>query len=1006
MLYNNSRHNMSQTPLMSFVRGYIARWRLVRSLLKYIGAVTALLPSRALDVVPDAAQECKRLFNAEAAFRPNYKDIRRLMWICGSLRRVARETGVPRLADVRTVEDVMGRGAPSSIPDDTPWSAPEAEFLAASIVVRRWDVGIPERATADMATIPSTIQLRHSVGMEWKDAAGVITRFRGVRVVWGRRITVYGYFIDVPLAVLNSVFPQSRARVCHIGRMLRAHNDLNEYIIAATRRDLGPRDILVLTDQDIVARALSFQAIKVDLRSVANQVGDKKRPLDVVTHMYVMAISPEITKARVRGRVLFECVCSQNAATVPAVSTTISQCLPKQARDAVCSRMIGLTMSRGPGLNSPPPPPGRPDGSSQRLPVDERVRQRFQNAHPDVYAAAGDRLREVREYRNGTDSHGKASQWLEALLNLPIGEYLVHPVVESRVNLFGPTSTARLAQDISETENDLIRTAREEAATGQPQQLVVQRPTAAWVAHWDTERKYRYIRNLQSETLCNAHATMDRTVYGCESAKRVVHQLVAQWIGNKAGGAIVGLQGPPGVGKTTFVREGLARCFGTLDKAHPFEFISLGGATNSSTLVGWKYTWHTSTYGRIAAALMRHKCMNPILYFDELDKVSRTNEGREIISILTHLTDLSQNSTFEDRYFADVPLDLSRCIIVFSYNDANAIDSILMDRLQRISIPPMSVQAKCAVARKFLVPSICKEVGVSPALHAIPEDIVRHFALRYTREAGVRHLKGLLATVVRERNRRWLCYEVMPQLRTKKDAEALLLNQRPARIDRVGSCDESCIGAINALHAGGAMGGGVTPVQVVRVSAGQFKRRRRARSADSGPPEKGRGGSSKSAARPPAWSCIAPRILITGRQGETMSEAAHVAATVASVLSGEADEVYFHLHCPDGATPKDGPSAGCAFALAFLSVLQRRPIRQNLALTGELDLLGRVRPVGGIGAKVGGAILHGVEILLIPEDNREDAEMYLKENPLPKNVTMHFIRTVTEAATYALRDPE
>ncbi len=991
--------------LVAVLRGYAVRWRLVHKLLRYIGTVSSILPSHGgLDMVPEASKEFRQMFRAEKNFKPVYSDLRRLMCICGNLRRVARETGVPRLADVLTIEDVF-QSSECCIPTNTPWSKQEANFLSTSIVVRRWDVGYCEQqqATADMATIPSTIQLRHSVGTEWKDSAGVITRFRGVRIVWAKHITVYGYFIDIPLAILNSVFPRSRARVQHIGRMLREQEDLNEYIVAATRRDLSPRDILVLTDNDIIARALSFQSIKVDLRSITNTVTDKQQPLDMVTHLYVMAISPEITRARVRGRVLFECVCSHHSSVVPHVGTTISKCLPEKARESVCCRMIGLPIQRQSSHTSSLSLGNRlGGGDKKKVPLDERVRLRFEKDHPKVYHAASDRLREFREFRSGTDSHGKASQWLEALLNLPIGKYTIPSNVSTRTNILGSESTAHIFDDIAATESALVRAAREESASSERHDtdLVVRRPTVAWSSHWDRVRDYRIIRDSQSKALQDAKKIMEKTVHGCKSAKRVVHQLVAQWIGNKAGGAVIGLQGPPGVGKTTFVREGLARCFGTDDQPHPFEFISLGGATNSSSLVGWKYTWHTSTYGRIAAALMRHSCMNPILYFDELDKVSRTNEGREIISILTHLTDLSQNSAFEDRYFEGVPIDLSRCIIVFSYNDASAIDRILLDRLQQIRIPAMSITAKCEVAKKFLLPSICKEIGVPLEQYTVPNSIVRHFAMRYTREAGVRHLKNMLATLVRERNRQWLSNDIVPQLLTEKDAEALLLNQRPARIDRV-SCDESFIGSINALHAGGSTGGGVTPVQVVRVSAGQFKRRRACSAPKTG--TNGDECKSKTAAPLPEWSCIAPRILITGRQGETMSEAAHVAATVASVIAEEADEVYFHLHCPDGATPKDGPSAGCAFALAFLSVLQNKPIRQNLALTGELDLLGRVRPVGGIGSKVGGAILHGVEIILLPEDNREDAEMYLKENPLPDNVTLHFVRTVGEAARYALQ---
>ena len=989
----------------AIVRAFVVRYRLVRKMLRYIGSLMSLVPSIVFKTVPAANKELSHVCNTHANYKSAYADLWSLRKICINLRAVCRETGVSRLSDVLIVEDVLCLHE-YVIPENTPWSHTEAKFLSESIVVRRWDVSASTDDTAsEMSTIPPcTMELRHNVGKDWKDATGVITCFRGIRIAWASHITVYGYFRDVPISVLNAVFPQSRARVHHIQRMLRKRSDLTDYIVAATCRDLGPRDILVLTDTDILRRAKSFQAVNVDLRTFATRVSEKQRPVDVMTQLYVMGIVPVSNIARVQGRILYECICSQNVTIEPSVATTIKQGLPLYVRPVICSRMIGLTSPRAgrtprSGITPPrfshrgdqsPPQIHTIPNTPIRVPLDVRVSKRFKDDHPQVYAAASDRLREFREYKNGTDSHGKACQWLEALLNMPIGKYRVHPVVKLRKDLFGNRPTAEIASIIQHHEYSLLKTCNKTKGFTPP--------TDAWIHHWDKERKYRSMRKIQTQTLKNAEVTMDMTVYGCRTAKRVVHQLVAQWIGNHAGGAVIGLKGEPGVGKTTFIREGLARCFGDENDPHPFEFISLGGASNSSSLVGWKYTWHTSTYGRIAASLMRHKCMNPILYFDELDKVSRTNEGREIISILTHLTDSSQNSLFEDRYFADVPLDLSRCIIVFSYNDASAIDSILLDRLQQIHIPGLTIQGKCEVARRFLVPGLCKEVGVPSSMHSIPDEIVRHLVQRYTREAGVRRLKELLATVIRERNRLWLCHEFMPVLETNENAERLLLNLRPERIDRVGSRDESYIGAINALHAGGTYGGGITPVQVVRLSPRQFKRRRSLSGDNSSP-------KASYSAQLPSWSCVAPRILITGRQGKTMAEAAHVAATVASVLAKTADDVYFHLHCPDGATSKDGPSAGCAFTLAFLSVLQRRPIRQHLALTGEIDLLGRVRPVGGIAAKLAGAILHGVEIIILPYDNRHDAEVYMKENPLPPGIELHFVKTAADAADLALLPP-
>ena len=374
--------------------------------------------------------------------------------------------------------------------------------------------------------------------------------------------------------------------------------------------------------------------------------------------------------------------------------------------------------------------------------------------------------------------------------------------------------------------------------------------------------------------------------------------------------------------------------------------------------------------------------MNPILYFDELDKVSQTPEGREIISILTHMVDPSQNTTFEDRYFAGVPLDLSRCIIVFSYNGASAIDPILLDRVQRISIGAMSVRDRCEVGRQFLLPSICREVGVVESEHAIPPDVLRHIIEHYTAEAGVRRLKELLFTIVRERNRQYLCDEMNMPIRVPDDVRPYLTDSRPSRIDRVGSCDDSAIGAVNALCAS-SMGGGVIPVQVVKVSPRAYNQA--VESAKHAPHE-----------------TTAGRVLLTGRQGEVMTQSAEVAVTVATLKAGDVRPPHFHLHCPDGGTRKDGPSAGCAFALAFLSVLTKRPVRQNLALTGEIDLLGKVLPIGGIGSKICGALLHGVEIILIPEENRRETERHLEHNPLPSTATIHYIATIDDAIGHAL----
>ena len=210
-----------------------------------------------------------------------------------------------------------------------------------------------------------------------------------------------------------------------------------------------------------------------------------------------------------------------------------------------------------------------------------------------------------------------------------------------------------------------------------------------------------------SEYMKTAVDTLDNAVYGLNDAKMQIMQLFGQWITNPdAVGTAIAIKGPMGTGKTTLVKEGISKMLN-----RPFDLIALGGATDASVLEGHGYTYEGSMYGKIADILIQTQCSNPIIYFDELDKVSDTPKGEEIIGILTHLIDTSQNANFHDKYFSEINFDLSKALFIFSYNDESKINPILRDRMYRITTKGYNKKDKNIIAKNYLLPSICKQVN-------------------------------------------------------------------------------------------------------------------------------------------------------------------------------------------------------------------------------------------------------------------------------------------------------
>ena len=241
---------------------------------------------------------------------------------------------------------------------------------------------------------------------------------------------------------------------------------------------------------------------------------------------------------------------------------------------------------------------------------------------------------------------------------------------------------------------------------------------------------------------------MNSSTFGHIDAKNKIMQIVCQWISNqKSMGNVIALQGPPGIGKTSLVRNGISKALN-----RPFHMIALGGATDSTVLEGHGYTYEGSTWGRIANILMESKVMNPIIFFDELDKVSGTKHGEEIIGVLTHLTDQTQNSAFSDKYFSGIDLDLSRCLFVFSYNDESAINPILKDRLIRINLNGFSCEDKISIAKEYILRDLVDNIGMEPKDVVFTDEILRKIINEYTEEEGVRGLRRCLETILLKLN--------------------------------------------------------------------------------------------------------------------------------------------------------------------------------------------------------------------------------------------------------------
>jgi ATP-dependent Lon protease len=245
--------------------------------------------------------------------------------------------------------------------------------------------------------------------------------------------------------------------------------------------------------------------------------------------------------------------------------------------------------------------------------------------------------------------------------------------------------------------------------------------------------------------LKDAQTILEKEVYGHKEAKEQIIEIIASQITNpNLLGVAIGIQGPPGNGKTTLIKNGISKAL-----KRPFRLIGLGGNSNSDFLIGHDYTYEGSVPGKIVQVLQETKCMNPIIYFDELDKVSDTPKGQEIINLLCHLVDTSQNQHFADKYFSSIDLDMSRVLFVFSYNDESKISPILLDRFIKIKTNKFNKEDKVTIANDYLLPKICKNINFDHSNISFTNDCLEYIITNHTKkEKGVRNLKRFLEKIV------------------------------------------------------------------------------------------------------------------------------------------------------------------------------------------------------------------------------------------------------------------
>ncbi|MFT4706506.1 MAG: ATP-dependent Lon protease, partial [Ascidiaceihabitans sp.] len=466
------------------------------------------------------------------------------------------------------------------------------------------------------------------------------------------------------------------------------------------------------------------------------------------------------------------------------------------------------------------------------------------------------------------------------------------------------------------------------------------------------------VKSRTKKDLGKAQKILDDDHYGLDKVKeRIVEYLAVQQRSAKLKGPIMCLVGPPGVGKTSLGKS-VARATG-----REFIRISLGGVRDESEIRGHRRTYIGSMPGKIIQALKKAKTTNPLILLDEIDKMGQDFRG-DPASAMLEVLDPEQNSTFVDHYL-EVEYDLSNVMFLTTSNSYN-MPGPLLDRMEIISLSGYTEDEKCEIAKQHLLPKVMKNHGLKAKEFSIADDALLAMVRVYTREAGVRNLERELAKVARKAVTKIV----------KKEATSIAVNADNldeylgVKKHKYGLAEETDqVGVVTGL-AWTSVGGELLNIEALRL------------------PGKG-------------------RMKTTGKLGDVMKESIDAASSYVRSIAPEIgvkptkfDLIDIHVHVPDGATPKDGPSAGLAMVTSIVSVLTGIPVRKDIAMTGEVSLRGNAMPIGGLKEKLLAALRGGIKTVLIPVDNEKD----LPEIPdnVKEGLTIIPVSHVSEVLEHAL----